>query len=1149
MLISMSCPADLTIAKNGKSNYVIVRPENSSLSQIYASKELQKFVKQMTGAELQIQTDSSPLPAKAILLGNGRYTSKILGQNVSVKKLGTDGFRICTSSPYLLVIGSKQRGTLYGVYELLEKYGGCRWYSSKFSVIPEISTWTIPKIDNTQVPAIQSRDLYYYDPMNNQDYSARIRNNGHGSRLDQRHGSSLYYAKRWMCHTFYHYLPPEKYFSEHPEYFSEWHGKRRQQQGSLCLSNPDVVNLVAARAKEILQEDPDATFVDLSTSDGGTPCTCIKCRTFNKQEKTNAGTMIRFVNQVAERLAKDFPNIYIETLAYKPTSTHIPPQSVKPHGNVIPRMCCSKCDFSKPLTQSSYPENIAYVKNLEGWSRISDKLLIWDYVTNFRYYLGPHPNFNSLQANIKLFRDHNVYGILEQGNYNSPHGEFAELRTWILAKLMWNPDQDINKLYDDFFNGYYGAAAPFVRQYFDELQALAKPDKSIVTIVTDVKSPMFPNGFFKRSRQLFNKAEKAVANDPQRLYNVRMSSIPVYYALIRRWPEFKVQWEWLDDGTVKAVGVPPEYAELAREILARMQEGKVTHTSESSLASAKFIGRMHNMSDGGRSLVIKSGAATAGVAAGMGGRLSMWRQGGCSNLLNPRLGGVSFNFNPLKWDSLDHEAFVVKQKNTSEVNLKYRRNWHYEIERSISISPDSLTFNTVVSSINIRVERFTPSITIAPVLGGISSLFIQNGQGKWRKIGIPQNRTFINTIIPGRELVSDKLTIANAGNRRGMRIELPDIKQINRIWINCNTTDNVPRIVIMLKAQKLGAMLSSEEKLNFPLKLISLNNVKGLPAAKKPGRHYAEIIELDDLMLPLVSKAWGNYAADPQAEDGHALRIKNHPTWSMQWNVDPSLFIQGTKYKLQILARVDKTGEPGEVFFAGVYDYNTRKSLGDIKPRASQVKNGYQWYDVAIFTPGTKQRVWAGPGRYDRKGGNKSAVKHLYIDKLRFVRTNETEIVKPGNKRPPADLVILEDCDLPLKPGWCKHVKDAGAGDKRALQLTTYPTWNMQWDVKPAWFNPGKYKVRMRIRVNKSDVPGEAFWAGIYDYKTKRGPQISMKAEDVKDGYQWYEIGSFVPGAKQRVWLGSGRYDRKGGGKSAVKGVYVDRVELKKEEN
>ena len=1154
---SIFCAGSLTLVEKGKSDYVIVRPEKSSESQVYAALELQRFLKEITGAELKIQTDSKALPAKAVLLGNTRFTSKIIGAEPDMKKLGTDGFRLIAKPSYLLIIGGRKRGTLYGVYELLEKYAGCRWYSSEFSVTPRRFTLQIPFGDDTQLPAFAIREPFYYDLFGHPDFSVRLRANGHEMRLDEKRGGHAYYANRWLVHTFHKLVPPEKYFKEHPEYYSLWKGKRKHRYAQLCLSNPDVLKIVTEEVKKVLRKDPGAKFISVSQTDGGVPCTCEKCKAFDEREGSPAGSIINFVNKVGAGIEKEFPGVYIETLAYM--YSRKPPKNVRPKHNIIPRLCSVECDFSQPLINSSNPKNIAFRQDIEKWSKIAPKLLIWDYVTNFHHYIGPHPNFNVLQSNLQFFRDHNVYGMFEMGNYNSPHGEFAELRAWILAKLMWNPDQDVNKLYDDFFSGYYGAAAPLVRKYFDGLQKLSAPEQNEVTIRTKMTVPWLSDAFLKRSLRLFEQAEKLVAKDPARLYNVRMASIPVYYALLERWPEFKVKWQW-ENGGVKPVGVPPEYAALASAILERMKEGKVTRSSEYTHQTASFLANMRNYSRPAQPVIVRAGGLTAGILPAKGARVSLLKIDSGKNLVLPQFGGIDFTLNPKRfgtqWGHINRmEAenqfdFVVDENQTDKQSAVfiYRMKGSYTVSRRVSVAAEGITIDTVLKNENSNQREFYPHFRLAFDLGEVDSLYFKNGKSTWRSAAVPAGQTFSNTILRGDQLKSPELIVASAQSRQGLKITVPDYRSVDRIWI-CADTAGCPLKIIYAMKKSIMPRNWQKKDLKFRMSILPLKNITGLPDPACGIKHKAETVVIDDDLVTVANPGWGDYVADKAATDGHCLRTSDYPSWSVYWAPEPQLFIPGAKYKLQMLARVDKTGVPGEAFFAGVYDYNARKSLGDIKPRVSLVKDGYQWYDVAIFTPGAKQRVWAGPGRYDRKGGDKSAVKHLYIDKLRFVRTNETEIVKPGDKRPPADLVILEDCDLPLKPGWCKHVKDAGAGDKRALQLTTYPTWNMQWDVKPAWFNPGKYKVRMRIRVDKSGVPGEALWAGIYDYKTKRGPQISIKAENVKDGYQWYEIGSFEPGAKQRVWLGSGRYDRKGGGKSAVKGVYVDRIELKKEGN
>ena len=153
---------------------------------------------------------------------------------------------------------------------------------------------------------------------------------------------------------------------------------------------------------------------------------------------------------------------------------------------------------------STYEQNRKFVEDIEGWSAITDKLYVWDYTTNFGHYVSPHPNFGCLQGNAQFFRDNHVVGLFEQGAYQAPHAEFAELRAWILAKLLWNPDQDVEPLYRDFFEGYYGPAAKPIRQYFDELQALVKPDENVLQIWSPPTSPYYTDAFFDRAAKLWD---------------------------------------------------------------------------------------------------------------------------------------------------------------------------------------------------------------------------------------------------------------------------------------------------------------------------------------------------------------------------------------------------------------------------------------------------------------------------------------------------------------------------------------------------------------------------------------------------------------------------------------------------------------------
>ncbi|MBN2507268.1 MAG: DUF4838 domain-containing protein [Verrucomicrobia bacterium] len=570
---------DLTLATRGQpAACTIVRPAGASPSQVHAAEELQHFVQQMTGVKLPVLTDDSPLPESAILLGNTRHTARVLGSPADVKTLGDDGFRLRCDPPHLVILGGPVRGTLYGVYELLEQFGGCRWYATWHSVIPKLDVWRIPTVDQTQRPAFAMREPYWYD-MFDGDLAARNKANGNSMRLGDKHGGNIRFGAGLFVHTFNTLCPPGEFFATHPEYFSEVSGKRVKDYSQLCLTHPDVLKIVTERLLERIRKDPGAKLFSVSQNDWHNYCTCPACKAIDDREESHAGTLITFVNRVAEAVEKEFPDVWIETLAYQ--YTRKPPQTVRPRRNVVPRLCTIECDFSQPLDRSAFDQNRKFVADIRGWSAMTDKLYIWDYTTDFRNYIAPFPNVLVLQGNVKFFRDHHVVGLFEQGAYQGRHADFAELKAWLLARWLWNPDLPAEPLLADFFNGYYGAAAPLVRQYFDELHTFHNdPAAKPLRIFDDVKNPVIPDAFYARAAALWARAEAAVKDSPAHSYNVRMGAIPVLYARLMRLPATDPIKLWVTRNP-RQYDPPPERGMLAAELLARFREARDIRISES----------------------------------------------------------------------------------------------------------------------------------------------------------------------------------------------------------------------------------------------------------------------------------------------------------------------------------------------------------------------------------------------------------------------------------------------------------------------------------------------------------------------------------------------------------------------------------------
>ena len=609
---------ELVLAERGSApNTVIVRSARASESETYAAEELRDFLARVTGVTLPIVTDARPIPRKAIVLGEAAFSAGARLPKGLREKLGEDGFHLTVRGERLLICGSRKRGALYGVYDVLEKYAGCRWYASWHSVIPSRRRVSVPAtLNDTQVPAFAMREPFWYDLNVNRSFSARLRVNGYNQchAVPEKFGGDSFRFGGGLssCHTFRTLLPPDEFFDSHPEYFCLVNGRRLKWPSQPCLTNPDVLRIVTARVLERIRRDPGARFYGVSQNDCHLYCQCAACKAVDDEEESHAGTMVRFVNAVAEAVEKEFPNVTLETLAYQ--YTRKPPKKTRLRHNVVPCLCTIECDFARPLNESAYKENVSFCRDIEGWKTQTDQLYVWDYTTDFLHYALPFANVLSLQGNLRFFRDNNVKEIFEQGAYQGRHGDFAELKGWLLAKLMWNPDQPIAPLLKDFFSGYYGKGAPFAWQYCNELhklQAASSATNNPLTIRKGPENPAIPDEFLERAADLWRQAADATKDDKATSYNVRMGAFAVDYMRLERLRRKgdKILWLSSESPDDPRFGIACQ-KQLVKSLLARMDEAKNIRLAENQEIQDKRLADWHAL------LARESSATKAGQVRG-----------------------------------------------------------------------------------------------------------------------------------------------------------------------------------------------------------------------------------------------------------------------------------------------------------------------------------------------------------------------------------------------------------------------------------------------------------------------------------------------------------------------------------------------------
>lgn len=520
-----------TLFNSGKTEYVILVSNDASISEKYAASELQYWLKEISGVTFPIVNDSRLVKKKRIIVG---YIPEILKYHKKHRPVDADqGFEYGNLGDDIYIIGGKDNGTLYGVYSFLENELSCRWYTKDVSLAPKRAKWSFTELYDKEIPAFEYRNVYYYDALNT-DWSLRNKNNGVYFIKKTAQGSFPITTNAiWGTHTFNILMPPEKYFDLHPEYFSLRDGKRIK--GQLCLSNPSVIKLSIENLRAIIKKNPHYRVYSVTQNDISKPCQCKKCQTLVQKYGGEAGIMIWFVNQVAESLESEFPDKLICTFAY--SYSRDAPTNISPRDNVLIRLCTSGCCESHSLDLCR--NNVSFIKDLCQWSKHASNIYIWDYVVSFNQYLLPFPNFRTLKRNIQTYRRFNVKGVMNEGIYNTTGGDFYELRAYLLSKLLWNPDIDVEEVIDDFMKGFYQSSSSFMRSYFDKVQSLASGDVHIRHIVTDVNN-IYSSEFINESLSLLSKAEKT-ANSEEVLDRVRRQKMVIAYLQCRKNPEQAIQ--------------------------------------------------------------------------------------------------------------------------------------------------------------------------------------------------------------------------------------------------------------------------------------------------------------------------------------------------------------------------------------------------------------------------------------------------------------------------------------------------------------------------------------------------------------------------------------------------------------------------------
>ena len=571
--ISPSVNTPMNIVEDGASDFLIVTEDTPDETILTAVSELQTYVKKISGGSLKAVKESQySFADNAIIIGDTIFDDNI--EAINTEHIKQDGFVLYSDGNHLFICAEESRGTLYGVYTFLEEYLGVRWFTPELEVVPESKNIIIDSSINRVVEP--SFSIRRNDSLGTNDaYRARTKMNVSFWEEAKEYGGALNYV---LWDVTLDKLVPDDLITEHPDYFATT-VEGTKTTDHVCLSNPEVLTVAIENArKAILECERDAKYIHIGQKDNTNYCRCERCEALYEKYGSVCAPTLLFTNAFADALDDEFPDFMFTFYAYNETDRPPTDMSLRCNKNVAPVLCgLHKACRSHPLTECGAQDGNETFYNLFGdneptisedfknWVKIADTTYIYDYTINFINTAQFFSNFEYMQSTMKYMHDIGITGYIY--NCGDTHlAAFNELRNYLLCKIQWDVNCDVEYHMMDFLKSYYGEeAAPYIKQIIDIQTAQTKVSAHAFDFDWHYQAGFYPMNVAVALDGLWDKALSANITDEQ-LFNVETANLS--------WEYYKAN-QFLDKYTI----LNPFRHKRIEELYDSMMEHGITEVS------------------------------------------------------------------------------------------------------------------------------------------------------------------------------------------------------------------------------------------------------------------------------------------------------------------------------------------------------------------------------------------------------------------------------------------------------------------------------------------------------------------------------------------------------------------------------------------
>ncbi len=476
--------SDVDFLADGKSEYVIVIPDEADQNESFAASELQHFVKLASGANLKIVKEAeATADGKYFYIGAVKAADKA-GVAPTYEQVKTNGFQIKLVGDDCYLRGYHPYGTRNSVYEFLDQVFDYEIYAGDEIYLEHKQSAKMPAFDQIVNPAIDQRRANYGSIIHVDENRIRM----------QMINSPEVFVTGAQCHNSFDVISPTKYDYTSEEY-KDWFSSALVTIGGktipaqLCYSNEEMHKQYAINLIEMVKDSP-ATAMMIGQQDEPGWCACEKCTAMKEKYGTHAAQMIYFANKMQAEVdawfAENRPGVqptrlvmfaYNETLE-APVTFNEQTQSWEPidetvvlNPNSSVMIAPADALYNKPIVETDPHDVNSIHGTIEAWGSICNQPYFWLYTLQFQHSGGMilMDTIEFAAQNYQYLADIGALHLIDQAEtYAQNYSAWANAKCYVLTKLGWDPTLHVGQLIEDFFDNYYGPASQTMQALFGE---------------------------------------------------------------------------------------------------------------------------------------------------------------------------------------------------------------------------------------------------------------------------------------------------------------------------------------------------------------------------------------------------------------------------------------------------------------------------------------------------------------------------------------------------------------------------------------------------------------------------------------------------------------------------------------------------------